>query len=188
MMVDTAEIVAKKKAMRTAMARKRDGLNPEVHQQYSSNLCSHLTAAVAALSPEVVHTYLPMGSEPDFWLLISQWLAEGKTIVCPEALKGGTLLHRRLLGINHLEVGRFGTRHPSGPYYDGMFDLVLVPGLAFDNQCRRLGYGGGYYDRFLATKRHSKAWGICFEFQIVPNIPLENHDAAVDKCITDSRG
>ena len=65
--------------------------------------------------------------------------------------------------------------------------LIIVPGLAFTRDGRRLGHGGGYYDRLLALHRpHAVALGVCFDLQIVPDIPCEPHDERVDAVITES--
>ncbi len=67
-------------------------------------------------------------------------------------------------------------------------DLILVPGVAFDEKCRRLGRGGGFYDRFLATVPPLvKTCGVAFEAQMVRSVPMDRHDRALDAVITESR-
>jgi len=68
--------------------------------------------------------------------------------------------------------------------------VVVVPGLAFDEQCRRLGRGGGHYDRFLSMARAAGsvlALAVAFELQIVPEVPTERHDEPVDRVVTEAR-
>lgn len=66
-------------------------------------------------------------------------------------------------------------------------DLVLLPGIAFDERGNRIGHGAGYYDRLLRDSLHAKCVGLAFDFQIVDAIPVEKHDVAVDKIVTEKR-
>lgn len=66
------------------------------------------------------------------------------------------------------------------------FDVVVVPMLGFDSQLHRIGYGGGYYDRFLATQKQSKKIGVCFELGKTEQIPHEPHDVPLDKIVTEA--
>lgn len=89
---------------------------------------------------------------------------------------------------DRLVVGRHGILEPPpadhviGPPPDGA--LVLVPGIAFDAQGNRLGFGAGYYDRFLAVHKGLRA-GLAYGFQVVDTVPAEPHDIAMDFVITD---
>ena len=80
-----------------------------------------------------------------------------------------------------------GIREPLGERYDGRMDVAIVPMLAADEQGGRLGYGGGYYDRYLSA--HTETWrlGYGFDFQIVRQVPTEEHDVRLDGVITDKR-
>lgn len=66
-------------------------------------------------------------------------------------------------------------------------DLVVVPGLAFDPRGHRLGYGAGFYDRFLALAPHARTVGVCFDFQLLAEIPASAHDRPVARVVTDRR-
>ena len=67
------------------------------------------------------------------------------------------------------------------------FDIVIVPMLGFDAYLHRIGYGGGYYDRFLATQTQAKKIGVCFELGKLQHIPTESHDISLDIIATESR-
>lgn len=95
-----------------------------------------------------------------------------------------------------LEPGRFGIEEPKRTIREldarsisiRDVELVIVPGVAFDAQCGRLGHGQGYYDRLLADATESTfICGIAFDSQIVPAIPLEPHDIRMDVVVTESR-
>ncbi len=88
-----------------------------------------------------------------------------------------------------LVKGSYGILEPRAeraePFDIHQIDLVLVPGLAFDRQGRRLGRGKGYYDRFLASlDSRTKRFGLCFDFQLVKQVPSSEHDACVHEVIT----
>ena len=67
------------------------------------------------------------------------------------------------------------------------FDVVLVPTLGFDEKRNRVGYGGGYYDRFLVNQSGAKKIGVCYETGKTDQIPLEDHDVALNKIVTDKQ-
>jgi 5-formyltetrahydrofolate cyclo-ligase len=69
----------------------------------------------------------------------------------------------------------------------GQFDVIIVPMLGFDETLNRIGYGGGYYDAFLATQPKAKKIGVCFEIGKVKKIPTVGHDLPVDKIVTEDR-
>ncbi len=88
---------------------------------------------------------------------------------------------------SEFSVGSFGIREPLGPTADpSEIDVVLVPGLAFSAEGHRLGQGGGFYDKFLPLLRpQCLTIGVCFHEQVVPHVPGEEHDLAVDCVVTD---
>ena len=81
-------------------------------------------------------------------------------------------------------VGDFNILEPQNEPYKGDFDLIVVPGVAFDRKGNRLGRGRGYYDRFLCQHLSVKRIGICFDFQLVDEIPTEPFDIRMDEVIS----
>ena len=81
-------------------------------------------------------------------------------------------------------VGDFNILEPQNEPYTGGFDLIVVPGVAFDRQGNRIGRGKGYYDRFLCQHLDVKRIGICFDFQLVDEVPAEPFDIRMDEVIT----
>jgi 5-formyltetrahydrofolate cyclo-ligase len=99
-------------------------------------------------------------------------------------LPARTLENRILTSLQDLETGIKGTQHPALPnIYNGNYDLIIVPGLAFDAQRYRLGYGGGYYDNFLVAQPKAFKVGIFYPFQQVAAVPKEAHDVCLDSII-----
>ncbi len=81
-------------------------------------------------------------------------------------------------------VGDFNILEPQNEPYTGDFDLIIVPGVAFDRQGNRIGRGKGYYDRFLSQHLSVKRIGLCFDFQLVAEVPAEPFDIRMDEVIS----
>jgi len=137
---------------------------------------------------ETVALFAPLDSEPDIDLL---WEHSGHRYCYPRVV--GTQLE--FVAVRHFEdLAPAGwnpsLREPAASQQiitPAEIALILVPGLAFTRDGRRLGRGGGYYDRLLALHRpHAVVLGTCFDLQIVPDIPCEAHDERVDDLITES--
>lgn len=106
------------------------------------------------------------------------------TVVTPKTLPNRKLQHLTLKSLDEVEKGVFGTSHPANTKeYLGEYDLIIVPGLAFNDANHRLGYGGGYYDNFLTQHPLAFKLGICYAFQNVEYIPMEPHDVILDEII-----
>ncbi len=135
--------------------------------------------------------YAPLGEELDVWPLLVESLAAGKTVALPrfEAATGAYSVCQVARLPRDLQTGRFGVREPaeSCPAIAlNRLDLILVPGVAFDLDGRRLGRGKGYYDQLLATL-HGPTCGVAFDQQLVSRIPVEPHDVTLQCILTPSR-
>lgn len=126
----------------------------------------------------------PLGTEIDVRPLLRALLARGHAIVLPETLAAGeALAFRRWWPGVAMRAGRFGTLVPEGER--AVPDLLLVPLLAFDAGCRRLGYGGGYYDRTTAGLGGVRTVGCAYAAQEVDAVPVLPHDAPLDAVATE---
>ena len=85
-----------------------------------------------------------------------------------------------------MQRGKFNIPEPQTEPYTGNIDLILIPGVAFDRKCNRLGRGGGYYDRFLAHRKYSQLIGVGYDFQLVDQVPAERHDMRLQGVIVPS--
>jgi 5-formyltetrahydrofolate cyclo-ligase len=174
-------IIDEKKALRRAMKTKRDALPLEYKLKYDNWICNALGLLIAEKNCIVVHAYLPMGNEIDISPLIENLLMNNITIVVSKTLKKRALEHLVLASLDNLEPGVYGTSHPkNGVVFTGELDFVLVPGLAFDTENYRLGYGGGYYDTFLAAYTTAFTVGVAYPFQKINSVPKEAHDTRLD--------
>jgi len=175
------EIIEQKKALRNFMLKSRLNFSTEEKASYDKVICEQLEQKIIDQKAKIVHAYIPMGAEIDIKPLLENLIAKGITVVTPKTLPKPIMENRILTSFDELEKGVFGTSHPASPIeYKGTFDFIIIPGLAFDKNNYRLGYGGGYYDTFLA--QHPKAFkqGIFYPFQEVPEVPKENHDIQLD--------
>jgi len=129
-----------------------------------------------------VCAFSPLPDEPQ---ILDPWPA-GKKIALP-LVTGDHLSARWISDPSGLQPGAFGIPEPSpeAPPAGPRFDIILVPGLAFDLQGGRLGRGKGFYDRFLSTAEGLRV-GLCFDDQIVPRVPREPHDLRMDALLTPS--
>ncbi len=177
-------IIEQKKELRKQMLIERAQLNASFKSKYDFWICSELNKIVLECNYKTVHAYLPMGKEIDISPLIDTLLQKNITIICPKTLPKRKLENRILTSLKDIEQGVFGTTHPANPNeYKGEIDLIILPGLAFDENNYRMGYGGGYYDNFLINHPESKKVGIFYPFQKVKKVPTENHDLALDQIL-----
>ncbi len=175
------EIKEQKKKIRLEMLSKRDHLQADFKSDYDDRICSSLMQIIEDQKCRIVHTFLPMGSEINIFPFINNILKEKIKVVTPKTLKTGKLQHLILNDINEVENGIFGTIHPSSDQeYEGKYDIIIVPGLSADKLNNRLGYGGGYYDKFLLQHPEALKIGIFYPFQILESLPNEPHDVKLD--------
>lgn len=131
--------------------------------------------------------YRSVGSEADTSRIAAELLCRGKAVFFPRT-EGKEMFPVRWRG-EPLRRGAFGIEEPEGPPFAGVPQVCLLPMLAADASFYRLGYGGGYYDRWLARARASgaqvRAVGICYHFQLVDELPAEPHDVPLDALVTD---
>lgn len=173
-----------KQALRLRMEKQREQLNPGQKAQIDALICRELQQLVEERNAKKVHTFLPMGTEVDIYPFISYLLVNGIEVYSPKTMPERKLQHLRLSSLNELEKGLFGTQHPKGTEEaKDSYDLIIVPGLAFDYHNNRLGYGGGYYDIFLSAHPEAYKVGIGYSFQLISELPLEPHDIPLDQII-----
>ncbi|MDD4201856.1 MAG: 5-formyltetrahydrofolate cyclo-ligase [Candidatus Omnitrophica bacterium] len=143
------------------------------------------------LNNRVIMFYVSMAEEVDTWTMIKEAIDAGKTVAVPYNLKEtNDMVPVKIRDLKKdLEKGSYGIYQPKNkddnkvPLKD--IELVIVPGVAFDTNKNRLGRGKGYYDKFLKKlPKKTVTIGLCFDFQIVKNLPVDHFDLPVDKIIT----
>jgi 5-formyltetrahydrofolate cyclo-ligase len=153
-------------------------------------LCERLTAQSQWQDARAVLLFAPLADEPDLWPLLEHALRAGKQVALPRFVPASGQYESAQIRDGNVDViaGRFGVREPRAdcPALPlNRLDLVLVPGVAFDRQCRRLGRGKGFYDRLLAAVPGWKC-GVAFDEQLVSALPCEPHDVPLNCILTPS--
>ena len=172
----------KKELRKEIRARKRDIPVNELREM-SRLACERLLAYERLSNASTVMMYYPLSDEVDVTPVIEQLAENGKTVVLPQVTGEATMVLRRYTGKADLQEGAFGIMEPCGEIFSDYetIDVAIIPGMAFDRRGNRLGRGKGYYDRFLPLlpARVYKI-GICFPFQLLDDIPMEEHDIKMD--------
>ena len=189
--MDEDDVAAAKHAARARARQARDGVVARERRLAAQEISYALLRLPELQSARVILAYAALPNEIDPAPAIWRLRARGAAIAYPRIESPGVLgLH--LVGHElELVAGPFGLAQPSAhaPRAPrGSIDVVIVPGVAFDESGRRLGYGGGYYDRLLPTLRPDcLRIGIAFNEQLLSEIPSEDHDAHVSIVVTPSR-
>ena len=129
-----------------------------------------------------VMLYSALPDEVQTQAFLEKWHLK-KTIILPTVV-GDDIIPVEYAKDTAFAVGDFNIMEPQNEPYKGGFDLIVVPGVAFDRKGNRLGRGRGYYDRFLAKHPDVKRIGICFDFQLVDEVPAEPFDIRMDEVIS----
>ncbi len=167
------------------MLQKRNQMDKEKKTEYDIRICQLLLDYIEMHSIKVVHAYIPMAGEIDIKTLLEILLSRNITVVCSKTLPKRQLENRILKDLYDLETGIKGTLHPKeADIYYGTYQLIIVPGLAFDDNLYRLGYGGAYYDTFIRSQKGAKTIGIFYPFQKIENVPIEHHDLQLNSILT----
>lgn len=175
------------------MVALRDDLPAEQRVTWSELICQRAIALPEYQAARVVHCFLSIRTEVNTHPLIEHALAQGKRVVLPVFLRGGEetpCTEITSLADDEFKVTGFGLRVPRVQRRVALseIELVFAPLLAFaemrPGQFYRLGYGAGYYDRFLARVPAPKI-GLGFAMQRVAELPVEAHDVALDDVLTD---
>ena len=130
---------------------------------------------------KTIYGYLPYNQEVRIVPMLQRALAEGKRVAVPKCY-GDEMRFIYMDDLSKVESGYCGIPEPieDGPIADDPTALVLMPGLAFTKAGDRMGYGGGFYDKFLASEPDHPTLALCYEFQMVEYIPTEEYDIPVD--------
>ncbi len=178
-----------KATLRSNLKEQRSHLSPEEIQMHSKIIAKRLYSFPTFQNASTILFYYPYENEVNLRQAINYALQQNKRVVLP-AVCDGSLLCRQIVNIDQdVQEGKYGIKEPrkSCPIVKREdLDLILVPGVAFDEQGNRIGQGKGYYDIFLRNLATLKV-GIAFEFQIIDIINQELHDVPVDIIITEER-
>lgn len=183
------EILETRRSIRTEKLQKRESLDEAVRSDASATVTSRLLALIEENRWKTVHCYLAFRSEVTTGALIEELLAKGVKVIVPWVEPDGELSHHQLLGLDGLGEGPYGLPHPARNEFLALdsIDAVLLPLSAFDRDGNRLGYGKGFYDRFLQKlPAKTRRIGLAFAMQETSDIPAMDHDQKLDMIVTES--
>jgi len=179
-----------KREIRKRILMLRNAMPPESIAEKSGEIVRRLMELREIRDSSTLMAFLSFGSEVLTDDLIRWGWSQGKRIVVPLCRpESRELTPCRIDGFDELETGHYGIREPktgglrSVPRTE--IDAVIVPAVAFDRRGYRVGYGGGYYDRFLPECPQAANIGAAFACQIVPEVPSDRYDLAVDRIVTE---
>jgi len=176
-----------KRALRRRILALRDAVDAATQRRWSAAAYERLSALQVYRAARTVHLFVPFGSEVDTRPVLEDLWARQIRAVLPRVAPDRRLDHLAVTGWDEVEPGAYGIGEPVAACRavdPAEVELILVPGVAFDRRGGRLGYGGGYYDRFLQACPAPRV-ALAFDLQIVDAVPREDHDLLVDAVVTD---
>ncbi len=176
-----------KRTLRRKILALRNALDADTIARWSAAGRQSLAELDAYQSARTVHLFVPFGSEVDTRPILEDLWARNVRTVLPRVAPDRGLDHLAVTGWEELEPGAYSIPEPvarCGAVDPVEVDLILVPGVAFDRLGGRLGYGGGYYDRFLKSCPAPRV-ALAFDLQMVDEVPREDHDLLVHEIITE---
>jgi len=178
-----------KKTIRKAMMTAFKQIDEKERMDISSQLQEHLFQSSLWADTETIGVYLSLGKEWDTRNIVEQALLEGKNVAVPMTIPDSKeLIFYQITDPSQTIQGNFGLEEPditmTEPVDKDAIDLLLVPGLVFTQNGYRVGFGGGYYDRYLADFIHTTA-SLVHTNQFVETFPIEPFDIPVNYLITE---
>ena len=170
-----------KKELRSYIRQRKRAMSEEEILLRSEKLGELFLKSEAYRNARTIYGYLPYNQEVRTTPMLAQALKDGKKVAVPKVY-GNEMKFIYLSDLNQVEKGYSGIPEPiaDGPIGDDETALVLMPGMAFDPQGHRIGYGGGFYDKFLAEEPNHPTLALCYDFQMLPKLETEEHDIPVD--------
>lgn len=173
-----------KQELRSAIRARKRAMTQDEIQIRSDALCQKFLESDAYRRASTLYGYLPYNQEVRTWPILERAIADGKRVAVPKVY-GDEMKFIYLEDLTQVEKGYSGIPEPiaDGPVAEDKTALVLMPGLAFDPQGHRIGYGGGFYDKFLSREPEHPTLALCYEFQMVEKLETEQFDIPVDEVI-----
>lgn len=173
-----------KKTLRTEIRAKKRAMTAQEIEEKSAALAKAFYETAEYKNAKTIYGYLPYNQEVRTTQMLAHALADGKQVAVPKVY-GDEMKFILLSDLNQVAKGYAGIPEPiaDGPVAADPTALVLMPGLAFDPEGHRLGYGGGFYDKFLAAEPDHPTLALCYDFQMLPHLDTESYDIPVDRVL-----
>ena len=136
-----------------------------------------------------IHTYISVNNEVDTISLIKQSLEDNKRIAIPKVVGLRKMSFYYINSIDNLKRGKYNILEPRDNCEEVTLqpETIIIPGVAFDINRNRLGYGGGYYDTYLQKHKKAKKIAFAYDFQVIEKLPIDTFDIPMDRVITEKR-
>lgn len=175
--------------LRKQIIEHMNSLSEERYTTLSERIAFSLYAQKEWAEAKTIGITLSMENEVNTYPIIEKAWEEGKKVVVPKCNKGTrTMSFRQISNFDQLEIVYMNLREPIPALTEEVnadeIDLQIVPGVAYTGRGERIGYGGGYYDRYLVHYK-GKTLSLAYSFQVVEHIPVEPFDKNVEKIITE---
>ena len=180
-----------KKILRKKLLQKRNDLDKKTKKIYDRQIFDKFFDLKCVINAKDIFIYVGYGSEINTISIIKKLIEMGKNVYIPYTYKNNRIMKMTKLKDPDLELEPGFKNIPEVKkeyrcFYEGKIDIIVLPGLAFDNMLNRLGYGGGYYDTFISNLDYMPLkLGMCYDFQQLPNLPTEKFDKKIDLLITE---
>lgn len=173
-----------KKELRQAIRAQKRAMTEADILRRSEILAEKFARSDAYRAAKTIYGYLPYNQEVRTVPMLQRALDEGKRVAVPKVY-GDDMKFIYLDDLSQVAKGYAGIPEPvaDGPVAQVETALVLMPGLAFDPAGHRIGYGGGFYDKFLAREPHHPTVALCYDFQVIEHLETEEFDIPVDQVI-----
>jgi 5-formyltetrahydrofolate cyclo-ligase len=180
-----------KSILRKEILHKRNALNQFEISAKSKLIQMNVIRTCEFIESKTIGLYLPTGSEVETWEIINHALNSRRKLLLPRIVINDIryyIVEQKDFDNDSFDMNRFGIKEPKKINGNVDFiDLLIVPGIAFDSYGYRIGYGFGYYDKYLTNKKYSKCFGLAYDFQFIKNrIPTFAYDRKIDALVTES--
>jgi len=176
----------KKKSLRNLLLERRDNTSHDLLKIASKKIQKRLDKIFAFKNAKKIGVYYPIGSEIFTQDIIQELLSKGREVFLPKVI-GESMEFRKIIDFSSLEPGNFDIMEPKEECpVDNNLDVILIPTVGISQTGVRLGYGYGFYDRFLA-KNKTVAISLTLEKQIIKNIPKSEHDIIMNWIVTEDK-
>lgn len=174
-----------KSELRRQIRDQKRAMTPAQIESASRQLGEKFAACPQYQAARTIYGYMPYNQEVRTVPMLERAMGEGKQVAVPKVY-GDTMRFILVTDLTRMEKSSYGIPEPidDGPVADDPTALVLMPGMAFTSQGDRMGYGGGYYDKFLAAEPAHPTVALCYDFQLVQSLPTEAYDIPVDLVLT----
>ena len=182
----------KKSNLRKEILHKRNSLTQYQIYMKSKLIQKNLIRTTEFIESKIVGIYIPIGSEVETWNIINYILISGRILLLPKIINNYIryyIVEKKDIDINLFDRNRFRIKEPKNTdRIVNFIDLLIIPGITFDIYGYRIGYGHGYYDKYITKRNFSKCVSLAYDFQIMKlPFPRFGYDKKIDMLITESR-